>query len=121
MDSHQLTEIVKKILVELGEGQSSPPVTLPKTSYPVLVTTDKRGVFFGYTENKDARPITLTKIRMCLYWASGGVLGLTDKGPLSGFKISAPAPSGVLEGVTAVFDVSQEAEKAWVNFPTQGR
>jgi len=122
MDDAQLLATIKKVLVELGEGSSSKKTfeSRPKL-HPVLVTTDKRGVFFGYTSDKDDRPITLIDTRMCLYWASGGVLGLTDKGPLAGFKVSATAPKAVLEGVTAVFDVSPAAEEAWKAFPVQGR
>ena len=90
---------------------------------PVLVCTDKRGVVFGYTECYNARPIILTDARMCLYWSTdvGGVFGLADIGPTKNCKISAPCPSVTLEGVTAVFEVTANAVKAWASAPIQGR
>ena len=90
---------------------------------PVLVTTEKRGVVFGYTENRDARPIILVNARMCLYWSCevGGVFGLTDIGPTSSCKISAKTPQVILEFVTAVFDVSNDAVTAWEKALVQGR
>jgi len=95
---------------------------------PVIVCTDKRGVVFGYTSNKSARPVTLTNARMCLRWSAkvGGVFGLGDKGPFDASKegqttVSAILPSLDLEGVTAVFSVTPEAEKAWVSAVVAGR
>ena len=90
---------------------------------PVLVCTDKRGVVFGYTCNANARPIEMMKARMALYWSAdvGGVFGLAEKGPTSGCKISAVAPSLTLEGVTAVFSIDPIAEKAWNAAKVQGR
>lgn len=90
---------------------------------PVVVCTDKRGVVFGYTANTSARPIVLTKARMCLYWSAdvGGVFGLADKGPSKDSKISAVVPSLTLEGVTAIMTVDSVAEKAWNAAKTQGR
>ncbi len=92
-------------------------------STPVIVTTDKRGVVFGYTANVNARPIILTNARMCLYWSAnvGGVFGLGEKGPTRECKISAVAPSITLEGVTAIMSVDPAAEKAWKDAKVQGR
>ena len=97
--------------------------TIQHKAKPVVVWTDKRGVIFGYTENADARPITLKNARMCLYWdtSTGGVFGLCDKGPNSNCKISATLPSAVFEGVTGVADVSEMAEEAWISAKVQGR
>ena len=95
---------------------------------PVVVCTDKRGVVFGYTPDKSARPVTLTTARMCLRWSTkvGGVFGLGDKGPFDASKdgqttVSAILPSLDLEGVTAVFTVTPEAEKAWLSAVVAGR
>ena len=89
----------------------------------VVVCTDKRGVVFGYTKNENKNPIKLTDARMCLYWPSeiGGVFGLGEIGPNKDTKISATLSKIKLEGVTAVFDVSKDAEKAWNAAPVQGR
>lgn len=93
---------------------------------PVIVCTDKRGVIFGYAKkdspNKRGQ-IVLRNARMCLYWPSsvGGVFGLGENGPNEGTKISANLKKIRLEGVTAIFDVSTEAEQAWMSAPVQGR
>ena len=46
---------------------------------PVLITTEFRGVFFGYVKNDKKLPeeITLTKARNCIYWPAdcGGFPG----------------------------------------------
>lgn len=103
----------------------SPPCASPavNTPTPVVVCTDKRAVVFGYTLDANARPINLTGARMCLYWSAdvGGVFGLADIGPTKGCKISATAPTITLEGVTAVFAVTDTAVKAWAAAPVQGR
>lgn len=92
-------------------------------SINVVVCTDKRGVVFGTTENVAARPIVLANARMCLYWSEdvGGVFGLADIGPTGRCRISATAPSVILEGVTAVFGVTDAAAAAWAAAPVQGR
>jgi len=92
-------------------------------SIPVVVCTDKRGVVFGWTNSADARPITLTNARMCLYWSAdvGGVFGLAEIGPTKDCKISAVTKSIVLEGVTCVMSADQKAVEAWTNAPVQGR
>jgi len=89
----------------------------------VIVCTDKRGVVFGDTLDVNARPITLINARMALYWSAdvGGVFGLAERGPTSGCKISAVAPSITLEGITAIFTVDPKAVKAWIDAPVQGR
>lgn len=89
----------------------------------VVVCTDKRGVVFGYCQNVELRPLTLTDARMCLYWSAdvGGVFGLAECGPTKGCKISAVAPSISLEGVTAIFTVDEKAAKAWKSAPVAGR
>ena len=93
---------------------------------PVIVCTDKRGVIFGYAKkdipNKRGQ-ITLKKARMCLYWPAsvGGVFGLGEIGPNADTRISARLPKVCLEGVTAIFDVTHDAEKAWKRAPIQGR
>ena len=93
---------------------------------PVIVCTDKRGVIFGYAKkdkpNKRGQ-IKLKNARMCLYWPAsiGGVFGLGEIGPNVETKVSAKLEKIHLEGVTAIFDVSPHAEKAWESTPVQGR
>lgn len=94
-----------------------------KMKKPVIVCTDKRSVVFGYTKNPKANPIKLTDARMCLYWPSsvGGVFGLGDIGPNKDTRVSARLNKITLNGVTAVFSVTEIAENAWKSAPVQGR
>lgn len=85
---------------------------------PVLVTTQHRGVFFGYADMNTTsdRTITLTNCRNCIYWARsiGGFLGLASVGPDSNCKIGKQAPlEVVLHDITSVSRVTEEAEKRW--------
>jgi len=124
MNINDLTIGQAKELAAIFSGSSvSGTPDAPHDNIPVIVCTDKRGVIFGYTQNQAARPIVVTNARMALYWSAdvGGVFGLADIGPTSGCKISAVAPSMTLEGITAVFAVSDKAEKAWVSAKVQGR
>jgi hypothetical protein len=87
---------------------------------PVIITTDKRGVFFGYTEDfSDRAKITLKRARMCVYWseATKGIFGLAAKGPAKGSKISDAIPSVDLYDVHAVLEPSEEAVARWEEGP----
>lgn len=82
----------------------------------VVVTTDKRGVFFGYaTGPTTGDTIRLTRARMCVYWSADvhGVVGLAATGPTSGSRITRAAPAIELRAITAVMDASPEAAAAW--------
>lgn len=84
---------------------------------PVLVTTEFRGVFFGYVKNADKLPneITLTNARNCIYWDSsvGGFLGLASKGVSSQCTIGATVGELTLYKITSVTPVTDEAAKTW--------
>jgi hypothetical protein len=86
---------------------------------PVLVTTEYRGVFFGYAEDTSGDTITMTGIRNCIYWSSdvGGFLGLADTGPTASCRIGATADKGEVRKVTGVWEVGKEADLAWKNAP----
>lgn len=86
---------------------------------PQVVTTDHKGVFFGYAEPGLKSEKTLKNARMCVYWSSNvkGVLGLAFTGPLSGSKISPAIPSISLNGVTSVMQCTPEAVDAWEKSP----
>ena len=83
----------------------------------VLVTTEFRGVFFGYVKSDAKLPgeITLTKVRNCIYWAPsiGGFLGLASKGPDSQCKIGTEVQELRLFKITSVTPVSDEAAQKW--------
>ena len=81
----------------------------------LMVTTVHRGVFFGYGEPTTESTISLERARMCIYWpeANHGVMGLAEKGPVKGSKVGPAAPIIHLRDVTAIFEVSALAAKAW--------
>jgi hypothetical protein len=81
---------------------------------PVIVCTEFRGVFFGYTEDVNADPMVLKEARMAIYWGTTrGVMELAEVGPNSKSKISAKADIPRLPKITSVFDVTPAAEAAW--------
>ena len=86
-------------------------------SKPVLVTTEFRGVFFGFVKNEESLPeeITLTDCRNCIYWSSsvGGFLGLASKGPDSQCKIGSQIKEITLYKITSVTPVEEKAVEAW--------
>lgn len=86
-----------------------------------MVTTEHRGVFFGYGDYaKAAEPtIELKKARMAVYWPQDtyGVLGLANAGPGKGARISPAAPVLILRDVTSVAQVSDTAVTAWESAP----
>ena len=72
------------------------------TGNPVLVTTEHRGVFFGYADPADltawkngkAPTLDLKRMRNCIQWRGlHGFLALTTEGPSAACKIG-PAASG---------------------------
>jgi hypothetical protein len=83
----------------------------------VLVTTEFRGVFFGYVVEDKNLPddITLSKVRNCIYWSSdvGGFLGLASNGPTSGCKLGAQVPELRIFKITSVTPVSLGAQEKW--------
>lgn len=84
---------------------------------PVVITTEHRGVFFGYVEDDSNSPseITLSNCRMCVYWSveTKGVLGLASNGPKEGCKITHSVPQMKAYKVTAILDCTPEAAEAW--------
>jgi hypothetical protein len=89
----------------------------------IVVTTDKRGVFFGFCQDYTQRPLVLENARMAIYWdkSVGGVLGLSDTGPSPSSRISAVCPSITIEGITSVMSCTETAIKNWKEAKVQGR
>lgn len=83
----------------------------------VLVTTEFRGVFFGYLNNDKKAPdeITLTGARNCISWAAsiGGFLGLAATGPNKECRIGVRVPEVTLYKITSITPVEDSAVKAW--------
>ena len=86
------------------------------TSKPVMVTTEFRGVFFGYMEKMPTDgTITIRQAQNCVYWSSDvrGFMGLAATGPTKNCKVGPAVPSLTLNKVTAVIEVSAEAAEKW--------
>jgi hypothetical protein len=86
----------------------------------VVVTTEHRGVFFGYVngEYDRGKVIDLKSARMCIYWSADlrGVIGLAVTGPNYKCRIS-PAADATIQDVTGVWDCSETATSAWERAP----
>jgi len=83
---------------------------------PVVVTTERRGVFFGILQgDRHASSVDLADAQMCVTWSADvqGVLGLAATGPTKECRVTRPVPLITLPGVTAVMDATTEAVKAW--------
>jgi hypothetical protein len=82
----------------------------------VIVTTERRGVFFGTLESYDegTRVAVLADAAMAIYWGTTrGLFQLANTGPTEKSRISLPAPRIRLEVVECVIDVTGDAEAAW--------
>jgi hypothetical protein len=82
---------------------------------PVLVTTEYRGVFFGYATDTSGDTIILKRARNCIFWpvSQGGFMGLASDGPDSFAKIGAQVDQIELRKVTAVTEVTTKAAGQW--------
>ena len=79
----------------------------------VIVTTEHRGVFFGYAGDTSGDVIQLKRARMAIYWnTKRGIFDLAEDGPNSGSKISARADIEVRK-ITSVMEVSADAVAKW--------
>jgi hypothetical protein len=91
----------------------------------VLVTTEFRGVFFGYVadlKEVGRDTITLHRAQNCVYWSADvrGFMGLASTGPTTSCKIGPAVSSIVLAKVTAVVEVTDEAAEKWMKAPWNG-
>lgn len=87
---------------------------------PVLVTTEHRGVFFGYLSGEPAKEkITIEKARNCVYWSADvrGFIGLAETGPSAGCRVGRPAPKLTLFDITSVTECTPEAVARWESAP----
>jgi hypothetical protein len=86
---------------------------------PVLITTEYRGVFFGYTTDTSGDTVVLENTRNCIFWSRdvGGFLGLASTGPTASCRIGDTVSKGEVRKVTGVWEVSPDAELMWKNAP----
>ena len=86
---------------------------MPTKERPVIVTTEHRGVFFGYAGDTTGSTIDLKRARMAIrFGTTKGLMELAETGPTANSKISARADLE-LRKITAVFEVSEVAAKKW--------
>ncbi len=85
---------------------------------PVLVTTEYRGVFFGYADDTSGDTIHLKRARNISYWdpSTKGFLGLASNGPGKGCRVG-PAADIDLRKITCVAECTPTAVKAWESAP----
>ena len=89
------------------------------TKQPVIVTTEHRGVFFGYinpdTIHHDV--VALAGARLCVYWSRDmqGFMGLASKGPSKDCKIGPATDIPSLRSITGIFAVTKKAEEKWTS------
>ena len=88
---------------------------------PMLITTDKRGVFFGYVDPQEAgnSSIRIYDVQMAVYWSADvqGVINLAHDGPSKSCRITKPGPEAILHGVTMALSTTKQAAKAWKKCP----
>ncbi len=90
----------------------------------VVVTTEYRGVFFGYTDYRfdpsvpTIEALCLRRARNCIYWPASvrGFLGLAAVGPLEGSRVG-HAADVELRKITCVAQCSPEAAQLWESAP----
>ncbi len=84
----------------------------------VVVTTQHRGVFFGYAEDTSGDSIKLRGGRNCIYWSTDvkGFMGLAASGPTKSCKIG-PAADIDVRNITSVMECTPEAVTAWEAAP----
>lgn len=90
------------------------------TKNPVLVTTEHRGVFFGYLVSEPSKEqVTLRQARNCSFWSRSmrGFLGLAESGPNHECRVGSPAEELTLYGITSIAKVSNQAVQAWESAP----
>lgn len=87
---------------------------------PVLVTTEHRGVFFGYLVGTPTKEkVKLANARNCVYWDTGtrGFLGLASDGPGDKCRIGFAVPEITLYDITSVVTVDAKAAEKWEAAP----
>ena len=90
-----------------------------KQGKPVVVTTQYRGVFFGYVVRREGDSVVLDGCRNCLRWSSGvrGFIGLATTGPTKECRVGPAADDVELLGVTAIMAATDVAVAAWEKAP----
>ena len=80
----------------------------------ILVTTQHKGIFFGYASKTGGVTIKLRAARLCIYWTADlrGFMGLASSGPQKGCRIG-PAVDIELRDITSVTECTPQAAAQW--------
>ena len=99
-------------------GKNKEKAMAKKDERAVVVTTEHRGVFFGYTDKTDGEIIALRAGRLCVHWSAElrGFMGLASRGPTKSCRIGPPADIE-LRKITSVLACTPEAVEAWEKAP----
>lgn len=92
---------------------------MTKKKRPVILTTEYKGVFFGWTKDEfNFDKMTLSDCQMCVKWDSAprGLNGLAVSGPNNSCVISPAAPEMTLVKITAEIKCSKEAVISWEKY-----
>lgn len=90
---------------------------MKKKERPVIVTTEFKGIFFGYATDTSKDVIHLKRARNCIrFYGIKGFVALADTGPGNDCRVGPPADME-LRKITAVLECTPEAEKAWNKEP----
>lgn len=100
----------------LTPNQESASMSEQQNVTPVIVTTERRGVFHGNLKSYDEakRVAELTDVCMVIkFGTTEGLFQLAATGPTSRSKLSLRAPALKIELCTAIIHVAPVAEEAW--------
>lgn len=85
---------------------------------PVVITTQNRGVFFGYLQKFNGNDAILANVRNCIYWRGvKGFIGLAYTGPNKDCRIGPKAKKALIKNITAILEASKKATAAWESEP----
>ena len=106
-----IEKAVERAIAKLLGGEAKP---VEKPLRPVLVTTEHRGVFFGYA-SEFGKTMSLKDAQLAVYWSVDmhGFKGLAAYGPSDACRIGPPADVEMLTEVTSVIACTEEAVKKW--------
>lgn len=92
---------------------------MAKAKKAVVVTTQYRGVFFGYLVRRNGDSVVLDGCRNCVRWSSElrGFIGLAKHGPTTNCRVGPACDGAELLGVTAIFSATDEAAAMWEMAP----
>jgi len=120
----ELRTLLGADLIAQAAALKAPTASPSGEERPVMVTTEHRGVFFGYTTTTDEEALAknavrLRAVRNCVYWSADlrGFGGLAVVGPNSNCKVGPSIPSAQVLNITGIWDVTPEAAKAWEQAP----